>query len=88
MSHDGFNEVETWHSIIVVPLSTSHKQAMRSPTIALIPRGTAGLNAESIALGHQITTLDRSKLEERIGMLPSKLIRAVEQAVKTAINIS
>jgi mRNA interferase MazF len=87
LSHDGFNEVDAWRSIIVVPLSTSGKQAARSPTVVVVPRGTGGLSAESVVLGHQITTLDRSKLEERIGALPTKLLKAVEQAVKTAIDV-
>ena len=32
VSHDGFNRIPSWRSIIVVPLSTSEKQAKRGPT--------------------------------------------------------
>lgn len=32
VSHDGFNEVPTWCSVIVVPVSTSEAQARRGPT--------------------------------------------------------
>src|SRR5579862_3881321 len=73
-SHDGFNEVPGWRSIIVVPLSTSVMQAKRGPTAIILSKGTAGLKHSSVALCHQITTLDRSKLVSRIGTLPDAVL--------------
>jgi mRNA-degrading endonuclease toxin of MazEF toxin-antitoxin module len=32
--------------------------------------GASGLRAPSVALSHQVTTLDRAKLRERVGTLP------------------
>ena len=32
MSHDAFNQVPSWQSVIVVPVSTSGRQAARGPT--------------------------------------------------------
>jgi mRNA interferase MazF len=85
ISHDGFNRISSWRSIIVVPLSTSEKQASRGPTAISLPKGTAGLREASIALCHQITTLDRSKLVERIGALSKDALAAVESGVKAAL---
>jgi mRNA interferase MazF len=60
ISHD--NQTQNWRSVIVVPLSTSVAQAGRGPSAVLLPQGAAGLGKDSVALCHQVTTLDRLKL--------------------------
>ena len=86
VSHDGFNEVPTWRPVIVVPVSTSETQARRGPTAVLMASGVGGLRAPSVALCHQVTTLDRAKLTKRIGSLPLESLRTVEDGVKAAID--
>ncbi|MDQ6705902.1 MAG: type II toxin-antitoxin system PemK/MazF family toxin [Acidobacteriota bacterium] len=71
MSHDGFNQTPGWKSIIVVPVSTSASQNKRGPTVVELKSGAAGLPKAGVAVCHQVTTLDRSKLTRRIGMLPA-----------------
>ena len=88
LSHDAFNRTETWHSIIVVPLSTSPRQAGRGPTAVPIPRGSAGLGRESVALCHQVTTLDRAKLRQHVGTLSSALVLVVAQGLKAAMDLT
>ena len=87
VSHDGFNRVEQWRSIIVVPLSTSPAQRRRGPTAVPLPKGAAGLRKESVALCHQVTTLDRAKLTKRIGALPAQILREVEEGLKAAMDL-
>lgn len=72
VSHDGFNQVPTWRSIIVVPVSTSASQASRGPTAIGLAEGAGGLLKQSVAICHQVTTLDRAKLVQLIGVLNSK----------------
>ena len=55
----------------MAPLSTSVAQAGRGPSAVLLSQGAAGLSQDSIALCHQVTTLDRAKLTQRIGELNS-----------------
>jgi mRNA interferase MazF len=86
VSHDGFNETPGWQSVIVVPLSTSPAQKNRGPTVVMIPRGTAGLERESAALCHQVTTIDRAKLDKAIGTLPRPLLLAVNAALRAALD--
>lgn len=88
LSHDAFNEARGWRSVIVIPLSTSPAQARRGPTVVALPAGTAGLNADSVAICHQITTIDRGKLDERIGTLPAELLIQVEKALLAALDIN
>ena len=84
VSHDGFNQAPGWRSVIVVPVSTSLAQARRGPTVVLLPVGVGGILKDSVALCHQVTTLDRSKLTSQIGELSESLLNDVSEALKIA----
>jgi mRNA interferase MazF len=86
VSHDGFNEVPAWRSVIVVPLTTSDT-ARRGPTAIALAGGTAGLDKDSVALCHQVTTLDRAKLTGRIGTLPEAALARVEDGLRVALDL-
>lgn len=88
VSHDAFNEAPGWRSVIVVPLSTSAAPAGRGPTAVLIPGGTGGLERDSIALCHQVTTIDRTKLTKRLGLLPDRVLVEVGEGLKIAQDLS
>jgi mRNA interferase MazF len=87
-SHDAFNQAPGWRSIIVVPVSTSAAQAKRGLTAVLLSPGAGGLAQESVALCHQVTTLDRNKLTQRIGELAPSQLRQVEVGLKAALDLS
>ena len=87
LSHDAFNETPGWRSIIVVPLSRSTRQARRGPTVVTLSACTSGLLGESCAICHQITTLDRAKLTDKIGVLPTDILTQVEQALLASVGI-
>ncbi|MBI5510394.1 MAG: type II toxin-antitoxin system PemK/MazF family toxin [Deltaproteobacteria bacterium] len=88
MSHDSFNETPTWRSVIVVPLTTSESQARRGPTAVEIPAGAAGLKRRGVALCHQVTTLDRSKLTKRVGALSLLLMQDVRDGLLAAMDLA
>ena len=88
LSHDAFNQTPNWRSIIVVPLSTSTAQARRGPTAVPFARGTGGLAQNSVALCHQVTTLDRAKLTAHIGALLPAELKQVEDGLKAALDLS
>jgi mRNA-degrading endonuclease toxin of MazEF toxin-antitoxin module len=52
-----------------------------------IPQGTAGLSLASLAVCHQVTTLDRGKLGAKLGELPANLIAEVGEALKRALAL-
>ena len=87
VSNDAFHRTAAWMSIIVVPLSTSSSQAKRGPTVVSVAAGVAGLTKASVAICHQVTTLDRAKLTTRIGLLPTELLREVEAGLKGALDL-
>ena len=87
VSHDGFNQTPSWRSIIVVPISTAASQARRGPTAIALPQGAGGLPRVSVALCHQVTTLDRAKLNNRVGTLSPDLMTQVEAGLKAALHL-
>lgn len=61
--------------INVIPL-TSRKHGRRIyPNEALLPNGTAGLTADSLALCYQIRTLDKKRLTRFYGHLGNQLLQ-------------
>lgn len=88
ISHNIFNQKQNWRSIIVVPISTSEAQAKRGLTGIFISQGTANLSKDSVALCHQVTTLDRAKFEKFVGTLPVQIMNEIEQGLKSAMNLS
>ncbi|MDQ3685283.1 MAG: type II toxin-antitoxin system PemK/MazF family toxin [Acidobacteriota bacterium] len=87
-SHDAFNSAPNWRSIIVIPVSTSTTQAGRGLTAVTLPQGAGGLKQASVALCHQVTTLDRAKLMQRIGALTPDQLRQVEAGLKAAVDLT
>jgi mRNA interferase MazF len=87
VSTDAFNGAPGWRSLIVVPISSSSSQRRRGPTAVPLPKGTGGLAEDSVALCHQVTTLDRSKLTRPMGALPGALLDAVAEGLKVALDL-
>ena len=87
VSSDSFNQTPNWQSFNVIPISSSGAQARRSRTSVLLPAGAVGLERDSYALCHQLTTLDRQKFGERLGVLSAEELRAVEIGVVIALDM-
>lgn len=87
VSSDGFNEVASWRSIIVIPVTSSPRQAGRGPTTVSLAVAGTGLSQDSIAICHQITTLDRSKIQTKIGVLSEEEMGKIEQGIFAACDL-
>lgn len=85
VSHDGFNSIPTWRSAVVVPLSTS--TARTGPTAIGLPAGAGGLGKASVALCHQVTTLDRAKLTKRVGSLSPADLGRLSAGLMAALEL-
>jgi len=71
---------------IIAPLTT--KSFSKSyPTNVHLPKGVAGLVADSTILLSQIRTLDKQRLEDKIGHLSPAYIEKVSQAVKISLAL-
>jgi mRNA interferase MazF len=49
--------------------------------------GEGGLKHDSVAVCHQVTTIDKSKLREKLGTLISDQLIEVENGLKAAVRI-
>lgn len=88
ISSDGFNDVPNWRSIIVIPVTTSSRQAQRGPTVVALSGVGSVLSPHSVAVCHQITTLDRSKIDTRIGALSPVEMQGIEQGILAACDLA
>lgn len=88
VSHDSFNTVPSWRSVMVVPFSTSGSQARRGPTAVGVKHGSGGLAQDSIALCHQVTTLGRSKLTQYLGTLSPDVVDSIADGIRAALDLT
>lgn len=87
VSHDAFNRHARWRSLIVVPITTSPRQARRGPTVVPLAAGDGGLERDSLVLCHQPTTLDRSTFLDRIGTLTDDRLAEVDAGLAAALDV-
>ncbi|HYN41830.1 MAG TPA: type II toxin-antitoxin system PemK/MazF family toxin [Thermoanaerobaculia bacterium] len=85
VAHDGFNSISTWRSVVVVPLSTSTVRT--GPTAIALTAGAGGLGKASVALCHQVTTLDRMKLTKRVGSLSPTDLDRLSEGLRAALEL-
>lgn len=87
VSHDVFNVHPRWNSLIVVPMSTSQRQLRNQGSSVRIEAGESGLRRTSVALCHQVTTIDRSKVGQPVGMLSLAALQRVEDGLRAALDL-
>jgi len=74
--------------ITAIPLTGRKPQRRVYPNEALIPKGVAGLERDSIAMAHQLRTLSKRRLGRRVGRVDQPGIRDdVRSAVKTQLDL-
>jgi mRNA interferase MazF len=88
LSNDVFNSKASWGTVTVVPVSTSSSQAQRQYGVPL-STGVGGLPSASIALCHQITTIDRNRIDlsKCYGQLDAATIKRVSAEVKIILYL-
>ena len=86
--HEGFLEVSTWFSVVVVSVSTSKNQLRRSLSVIDVAGQESGLEEASVALCHQVTTLDKRKFGRKLGALTAVQLLELEAGLKFALHLS
>jgi mRNA interferase MazF len=68
-------------TIVIVPFTSSQvDKYSQLPSCVFVPQGVGGLYDDSVALGHQVRTIDRKRLSEYLGTLPNSYIVKIEKA--------
>lgn len=89
VSHDSFNGTPSWRSITVLPLTSSPRWLRPSPTTVLLEAGEANLPRTSAVLAHQVTTVDRSKLDSApLGELSGERMQQVDRAMRNYLVLA
>ena len=73
-------------TVIVAPLTTT-RFLKDYPTNVHLSKGMAGLREDSTILLSQIRTIDKSRLERRLGHLPASLMREVDEAINISLGL-
>lgn len=82
------NEVGNWFSpTVIVAAMTAKGSKVHLPTH--VPVGTdSGLRRPSLVLAEQVRTIDKSRLLERVGMLPPEKQEQVDRALRISFALS
>lgn len=83
---------ETTNSIMpvvtILPLTSLKKGRRIYPNEVLLKQGVAGLTADSIVLAHQIRTISKQRLAERLGDIDhAGLQTMIEDALRVHLNL-
>ena len=81
------DDFERLNTLIVVPTTSQLRRASQSGSVR-IKAGIGGLQEDSVALCHQLTCLDRSRLVEKLGELRQEELSEIEIAVAYVLGLA
>ena len=73
-------------TIIIAPLTTK-KFSKEYPTNVHLKKGTANLKEDSVILLSQIRTIDKKRLERKIGSLFEEILAKMDEAIKISLGL-
>ena len=74
--------------VTILPLTSLKKGRRIYPNEVLIPKGIAGITADSLILAHQIRTISKDRLTQFLGPVKDpELQRAIGQAMRIHLNL-
>jgi mRNA interferase MazF len=82
---DTFNQSRI--QTIVVVIITSNLRLAEAPGNVMIPGQAVGLSKDSVINVSQIFTIDKTVLDERIGMIPDYLQEEVDEELRTVLYL-
>jgi mRNA interferase MazF len=82
---DAFNRSRLATAIVVVLTSNLH--LVEAPGNVLVPDKASSLPRDSVANVSQLLTIDRALLTERVGHLPTSLLRQVDDGLRIVLEL-
>lgn len=81
------NDIGNRHSPVTIVAAITSSVAERPyPTEVRLRAGEGGLPKDSAVLLNQIKTIDRERLEQRLGRLDAATMRQVDEAIKISLG--
>ena len=71
----------------IVAAITSRLDKAKLPTHITLPKELFGLGKDSVVLLEQIRTIDKARLQSRIGELPSQMLRLVDRGLLISLSV-
>ena len=84
LQNDAINKFTT--TVLTIPLTTNLRWATL-PSCVHINKGEGGLESDSVILCHQLRVLDKDRLQQKLGIVGSQTIAAVENCVLFTLGI-
>jgi mRNA interferase MazF len=82
------NDVGNRYSPTVIVMAiTSRINKAKLPTHIEIGSGEFGLERDSVILCEQVRTIDKSRLRDRLGVLPPQAMEQVDQAIAISFGL-
>lgn len=86
VSDEVFNSVMP--VVTILPITSLKKGRRIYPNEVLLPRGAAGLSADSVILAHQIRTISKQRLGKSLGFVSDPVIQeSIAQAMRIHLNL-
>lgn len=85
MQSNNFNASKI-HTTIAVPF-TSNMIMADAPGNVYLGKDVTGLPKDSVALVSQVSVIDKSRLKEKIGILPSYEISQIEEGIELVMDL-
>ncbi len=73
---------------VIVLAITSQMRKAHLPTHVEVPAGQAGLTKPSIILAEQMRTLEKGRLQKRMGVLSSEEMALVDEAILASLGFA
>jgi mRNA interferase MazF len=70
----------------VVPLTSNLERAGIAGNV-LLPAAATGLGRHSVAIPLGLELVDRSRLEDQVGLLPLELLRAIDAGLRAVLGL-
>jgi len=84
ISHDNINKLSPM--VIILPFSSQHYTRLGPERMLILPE-ESNLAKESVLLITHISAIDKVRLQKKIGKLPQKKLREVEDAIKLVLDL-
>jgi mRNA interferase MazF len=82
---DAFNQ-STIQTVLLIPLTKTLELAAAPGNVLCRPRDT-GLSRMSVVNVSQLTVADRRRLAEKVGFLPGRVLRQVEEGMRLVLGL-
>ena len=72
---------------VLAVVVTSNLRLAEAPGNVLLPSSESGLPKDSVANVSQVITVDRERLTEKCGRVPSRLIRSIDEGLRLVLSL-